>query len=142
MAKFWAALIIGVDGLSGQVWSFTPTSTANAMAVFMAEFLPCWQRAGCASSRLRMTRQAGRKPSSVFRSSPFHVLSLKETKPEEMLPRSPSTTQCLVPSGGICGSLKMGSFWDIFNGNAFQERPPNLFLNLRTGDEFPSCPCI
>lgn len=37
-------------------------------------------------------------------------------------------------AGSICGSLQMGSFWDIVN--AFQERPPDLCVNLRTGDEF------
>lgn len=47
VAKFRAALIIGDHWLPRQVWSFTPTITANVVAVsrawMRAGFLPCWQ---------------------------------------------------------------------------------------------------
>lgn len=46
VAKFWAALIIGVHWLSRQVWSFTPTLIANvavSRAWIQAGFLPRWR---------------------------------------------------------------------------------------------------
>lgn len=65
VAKFWAALIIGVHWLPRQVWSFAPTLIANVLPVFRAwvqdGFLPCWQST---FSRLQMDT-SGRQRNST-----------------------------------------------------------------------------
>lgn len=144
VAKFWAALIMGVHWLSRQVWSSAPTLIANVMAVARVcvqdGFLPCWKST---FSRLQLDTSGRQKnntspsPNQICTSilCPQHG---KKNQPKQMPSRSPFPR--VVPDapgegvlGGISGSPKARTFLDLFNGNTFQDgRPPNLCVNLKS----------
>jgi len=121
VAKFWAALIIGVHWLSGQVWSFAPTLTANVAAVsrawVQAGFLPCWQSA---FSRLQIDI-SGRQGNSTLPSLDQICTSIscpQLGKNSTQANASHVSFPCVVPgtsgeglAGGISGSPKARSFF-------------------------------
>lgn len=143
VAKFWAALIIGVHWLSRQVWSFAPTLIANVVAVSRAwihtGFLLCWQSA---FSRLQIEipgRQGNSTPPSldqICTSISCPQLGRNSTQANasqvsfpHVVPGAPGDGV----AGGISGSPKARSFLDVVNGNTFQEeRPPDLCVNLKS----------
>lgn len=142
VAKFWAALIVGVHWLSQQVWSFAPTLVANAVAVcrawIQAGFLPCWQSA---FSRLQ-TGISGRQGNSTPPSPDQSCTSIscpqlgknatQANASQVSFPRAvPGAPGDRVEGGISMDHQKQDPFLDVFNGNIFQEdRPPDLCVNL------------
>lgn len=102
VAKFRAALIIGDHWLSKQVWSFTPTLTANVAAVsrawIQAGFLSCWQSA----FRRLQTDIYGRQgnctlsPDQICTSISYPQLGKNSTQANA----SQVSFPCAVPRGG------------------------------------------
>lgn len=152
VAKFWAALIIGVHWLSRQVWSFASTLIANvavSRAWIQAGFLPRWQSVFIRFQIDISGRQENGTPPSldqICTSISCPQLG-KKLSPSKCFPGLLSTCGAWHPrvgvAGGISGPPKARSFLDVFNGNIFQEeRTPNLCVNLKSKRLISSCPCI
>lgn len=86
VAKFWAALIIGLHWLSEQVWSFTPTLTANNLDIVwvLTMLANCFQQAPD-----RRFWQRGKQHSSGSRSNlhfNFESSAWKKFNPSKHFP--------------------------------------------------------
>lgn len=105
VAKFWAALIIGVHWLSGQVWSFTPTSSKRCGCIQSLDtgWISPMLAKCCQQAPDRHFWQTGKQHSAESGSDPHsHFVSSawKRLNPSKCFPGLLSLCSAWRPRGG------------------------------------------